>query len=339
MNETLLRAARGRTVPFTPVWIMRQAGRYLPEYRALRKGRTMLQVLHNPDLAAAITLMPLRRFELDAAIIFYDILPPLRGMGLDLTFVPGRGPVLADPLRTTKQIDRLRVPPATEAMPEVLETIRRVKPELHVPLIGFAGAPFTLASYAIEGGYSRTFLRTKRMMASEPAAWDRLMMKLMAVAADLLQEQVDAGVDCVQVFDSWAGALGPADYRRYVAPYTRRLFKRLGALNVPVIHFSTGTAGTLEYLVQAGGDVIGVDWRIGLDAARRIAQRPVMGNLDPAALFAPWRELRARTDELLQSAGPRGHIFNLGHGILPETPLDNVRRLVDYVHEKTQGDA
>ncbi len=335
MNDTLLRACRGEAVPYTPVWIMRQAGRYLPAYRTLRKGRTMLEALRDPDLAAEITLLPCETFDLDAAIVFSDILPPLIGMGLDLEFLPGVGPRIKAPLTTNKQIDRLRVPPAAEAMPEALEVIRRVKRAIRVPLIGFAGAPFTLASYAIEGGSSRTFLRTKTLMYTEPAAWDRLLTKLVAVVADLLKEQVKAGADCLQVFDSWAGALGPSDYNRFVQPYTRMLFVRLATLEVPTIHFSTGTAGTLASIADAGGDVIGVDWRIALDAARKVVQRPVMGNLDPAALFAPWRELKAHIDDVLCRAGATGHIFNLGHGILPGTPVDNVRRLIDYVHQAT----
>ena len=335
MNDLLLRACRDEAVPHTPIWIMRQAGRYLPAYRALRTGRTMLQALRDPDLAAEITLLPLNLFDLDAAIIFSDILPPLIGMGLDLEFVPGTGPHIRDPLRSNKQIDRLRVPPAAEAMTATLEAIRRVKPALNVPLIGFAGGPFTLASYAIEGGASRNYLRTKMCMYREPAAWDRLLTKLVAVVADLLHEQVKAGADCVQIFDSWAGALGPADYRRFVAPHMRMLFGRLASLAVPTIHFSTGTAGMLDSVAAAGGDVLGVDWRIPLDGARRVARRPVMGNLDPAALFAPWRELRAHVDRVLKEAGTGAHIFNLGHGILPETPVDTVRSLVDYVHQAT----
>ena len=295
----------------------------------------MLETLRDVDIAAEITLLPVETFPLDAAIVFSDILPPLIGMGMDLEFVPGHGPQLQSPLRTPKEIDLLRVPPAQESMPEVLDVIRKVKPALQVPLIGFAGAPFTLASYAIEGGSSRSMVRTKTLMYTEPAAWDRLLTKLVAVTADLLAEQVRAGADCVQVFDSWAGALGSMDYHRFVQPYSRMLLDRLATLGVPTIHFSTQTGGMLPSVAQAGGDVVGVDWRITLDAARHIVQRPVMGNLEPAALFAPWRELKAHIDEVLQQAGTRGHIFNLGHGILPETPVDNVRRLVDYVHEQT----
>ena len=335
MNDSLLRAMRGESTPYTPIWIMRQAGRYLPKYRALRSGRTMIESLRDVDLAAEITLLPVEEFALDAAIVFSDILPPLIGMGLDLDFVPGVGPRIAEPVRTTKQIDRLRVPPAVESMSATLETIRRVKPSLTVPLIGFAGAPFTLASYAIEGGSSRTFQQTKSLMYQEPAAWDRLMTKMVAVVADLLTEQVKAGADCVQVFDSWVGALGPSDYARFVQPYTKVLFGRLDRLGVPTVHFTTGTAGMLDAIVAAGGDVLGVDWRTRLDVARSVADRPLMGNLDPVALFAPWRELKAHIDDVLAAAGPGGHVFNLGHGILPETPVDAVRSLVDYVHEAT----
>ena len=292
----------------------------------------MLDALRDPDLAAEITTLPLKRFDLDAAIVFSDILPPLAGMGMNLEYISGVGPRFKDPLRTTKQIDLLRVPPAEEAMPEVLATLRRVKPSLSVPLIGFVGAPFTLASYAIEGGGSKNYVYTKSMMYSEPAAWDRLMNKLVGVTADILQKQIKAGADCVQVFDSWAGALGVADYCRFVRPYTRELISRIDA---PLIHFSTGTGAYLAAVAEAGGDVVGVDWRVPLDQARASVQRPVMGNLDPVSLFAPWRQLKVHIDDVLARAGKSPHIFNLGHGILPQTPIDNVRRLVDYVHEAT----
>ncbi len=328
-----LKACRSEEIDTTPVWFMRQAGRYLPEYRALRKKYGMLEALSNPEVAAAITLQPVERFNLDAAIIFSDILPPLIGMGLDLEYVSGRGPVLRRPLASTYDIDVLRVPPATESMAGTLEAIRLVTSSLKVPLIGFAGAPFTLASYALEGGSSKTFASTKAMMYAEPAAWNRLMIKLVTVAADLLEQQVAAGADCVQVFDSWAGALSRMDYEQYVQPYSQRLFERLARLEVPVIHFSTGTGAYLDAVAAAGGDIVGVDWRVPLDVAARAAGRTIMGNLDPAALLAPWREMQPRIDDVLRRA-PHGHIFNLGHGILPETPIDAVSRLVDHVHEK-----
>lgn len=329
-----LKACRGEEVDATPVWIMRQAGRYLPEYRALRKKYGMLEAISNPEVAALITLQPLERFDLDAAIIFSDILPPLIGMGLDLEFVPGRGPVLSHPLAKTYDIDVLRVPPAAEYMSGTLEAISLVKKSTTVPLIGFAGAPFTLASYALEGGSSKTFSRTKTLMYNEPAAWDRLMTKLVTVAADLLECQIRAGADCLQVFDSWAGALSRMDYELYVQPYSSRLLTRLKKQGVPVIHFSTGTGAYLDAVAAAGGDVVGADWRVPIDAAARAAGRTVMGNLDPAALLAPWRELRPRIDDVLERA-PDHHIFNLGHGILPQTPVDSVSRLVDYVHQNT----
>lgn len=324
---------------------MRQAGRYMAEYRALREQFSMMDALRTPELAAEITLQPLNAFNLDAAIIFSDILPPLIGMGLDLDFVKGHGPRLSNPIRSTYAIDVLATPPAAETMAGTLAAIRLVKPDLEargLPLIGFAGAPFTLASYAIEGGGSKTYARTKTMMYAEPAAWKRLMNKLVTVVADVLAEQARAGVDALQVFDSWAGAVGRLDYMRYVQPYNRVLFERLEKTGLPVINFSTGSGAYLDAVADAGGDVVGVDWRVPLDEAwEKIGTaRPIMGNLDPVTLFAPWRELRHHVDEVLRrAAGRPGHIFNLGHGILPETPVETVRRLVDYVHEKTAVDA
>ncbi|MDE2956259.1 MAG: uroporphyrinogen decarboxylase [Bacteroidota bacterium] len=334
----LLKTCRGEAVERTPVWIMRQAGRYLPEYRAIRARYTMMEALNNPELAARITLMPVDLLNVDAAIIFADLLPPLIGMGLSLSYKPGRGPVIANPLRTTRQIDRLRVPPAEESMAPTLEAIRRVRSELdgrNLPLIGFAGAPFTLASYAVEGGSTRSFTHTKSLMYAQPAAWDRLMIRMVSIVTDLLQAQARAGAQCLQLFDSWAGALSRQDYVRFAQPYTKMIIARLGD-EVPVIHFSTGTGSWLSEIAAAGGHVIGVDWRLPLDEAHQMVQRPVMGNLDPCALLGPWRELRWQADEVLRSMrGRTGYIFNLGHGILPNTPVDNVRRLVDYVQEST----
>ena len=324
---------------------MRQAGRYMAEYRALRQKHSMLDAIRTPELAAEITLQPLNAFDLDAAIIFSDILPPLMGMGLDLEFVQGVGPRLNNPIRSTYAIDLLATPPAAETMAGTLAAIGLVKPELAargVPLIGFAGAPFTLASYAIEGGGSKTYAKTKTMMYAEPAAWKRLMNKLVTVVADYLAEQARAGADALQVFDSWAGALGRLDYVRYVQPYNRMLFERLEKTGLPVINFSTGTSAYIDAVADAGGDVVGVDWRSPLDAAWAAVgtDRSLMGNLDPVTLYAPWRELRHHIDEVLQrAAGRPGHIFNLGHGILPQTPVDTVRRLVDYVHERTAVEA
>ena len=323
---------------------MRQAGRYMKEYREIRKRHSMLEVINTPELASVVTLQPIKSFDLDAAIIFADILPPLIGMGLKLDFVSGVGPSIENPIETTRDVDMLGTPPTEETMGPTLDAIRMVCRELssrNIPLIGFAGAPFTLASYAIESGSSKTFAKTKSFMYRQPAAWKRLMEKLVTVQSDYLIKQVEAGAEVLQIFDSWAGlALGKYDYVRYVLPHNKRLFSSLGRTGVPVINFSTGTFPYLDEVAGAGGEVIGVDWRMPLDEAWRMIgdDRGIMGNLDPVALLAPWRELQARTDTVLRLAGSRpGHIFNLGHGILPDTPVDNVRRLVDYVHENTRG--
>ncbi len=342
-SSAFLRACRREPVAFTPVWLMRQAGRYLPEYRALRERRSMVEILANPELAAEITLLPMKRFELDAAIIYADILPPLAAMGLDLSFDRAEGPVIQNPIRSARDIDLLAAPSAEETMGATLEAVRIVRSELDAlgkPLIGFAGAPFTLASYAIEGGASRSYAKTKTLMLREPAAWRRLMSKLVTVQADYLLAQAKAGASALQLFDSWVGiALGAPDYERYVLPYNRRLFEALRAARVPVVNFSTGTAAYIERVAEAGGEVIGVDWRMPLGYYReRIgAERAIQGNLDPCALLAPWTELRARADGILEAAAGRlGHVFNLGHGILPETPVDAVARLVDHVHARSR---
>ena len=330
-----LRACRLQDVDATPIWLMRQAGRYMPEYRAIRSAHSMLDVIHTPELAAEVTLQPVNAFALDAAIIFSDILPPLVGMGLSLDFVKGVGPHLENPLTTPADIDRLATPPATETMAGTLAAIGIVKQE---PLIGFAGAPFTLASYAIEGGGSKNYAKTKALMYTEPAAWKRLMTKLVTVIGDYLLAQARAGADALQVFDSWAGAVGQSDYERFVQPYNILLFDTLKAAGIPLINFSTGTGAFLASVAACGGDVVGVDWRMPLDRAWKTIghDRAIMGNLDPVTLLAPWRELRAHVDDVLdRAAGRPGHIFNLGHGILPQTPPDAVRRLVDYVHERT----
>jgi uroporphyrinogen decarboxylase len=298
----------------------------------------MLDVLHTPELAAQVTLQPLNRFDLDAAIIFSDILPPLAGMGLELDFAPGGGPHIANPIAGPRDIDRLAVPPAAETLAFTLEAIRLVQPELAArgtPLIGFAGAPLTLACYAIEGGTSKDFHKTKAMMFNLPGAWHRLMEKLTTVVIDYLGEQVAAGADALQVFDSWAGILSADDYEHYIAPFHRRLFGSLATTGVPIINFSTGTSAYLDLVADCGGDVVGIDWRSPLDRAwERIGhEKAIQGNLDPAVLLAPWREIQAHADHILNAAAGRvGHIFNLGHGILPQTPMDRVQQLVDYVH-------
>ncbi len=338
-----LLACQQQPAPHTPIWLMRQAGRFMHEYRAIRAQHSMLEMITTPELAAEVTLQPVNAFGMDAAIIFADILPPLIGMGLHLDFVPGKGPQFDNPLRSPQDIDRLAVPPAEETvLNNTLEAIRMVTAELTprgIPLIGFAGAPFTLASYAIEGGGSKSYARCKALMYSEPTAWKHLMQKLVTVQADYLIKQARAGASALQVFDSWAGsALGQQDYNRYVRPHNSELFQRLQAAGVPVINFSAGTAPYIADVAACGGDVIGVDWRMPLDwfRARIGDDRAIQGNLDPIALLAPWPELRARIDDVLdRAAGQPGHIFNLGHGIVPTTPRDNVRRLVDYVHERT----
>lgn len=339
-DSLLLRACRRETVSHTPVWLMRQAGRYMPEYRAIRSRQTMLEAINDPAVAAEITLQPVNALGVDAAIIFADILPPLIGMGLALDFVSGVGPRIANPVREPRDVDMLGTPPAEQTMHGTLAAIRLVRETLPsgTPLIGFAGAPFTLACYAIEGGSSQRYETAKSFMYAEPAAWDRLMRRLVTVIADYLLAQARAGADVLQVFDSWAGALSPADYERYVKPHNTVLYNALTAAQRPVINFSTGTGAFIDDVAVTGGDVIGIDWRTPLDAVRlRLGEsHAIMGNLDPIALLAPWRELKGQIDDVLRRAGTApGHIFNLGHGILPSTPVDNVRRLVDYVHEKT----
>lgn len=337
-----LRACNRLPVDATPIWLMRQAGRYMAEYRVLREKYSMLEMIQSPELAAEVTLQPINAFDLDAAIIFADILPPLIGMGLKLEFHPGKGPIIYNPINITYDIDLLGTPPAKETLTPTLEAIKIVTAELAskgIPLIGFAGAPFTLASYAIEGGGSKDYAKTKALMYSEPAAWKRLMEKLVTVQADYLLEQAQSGVAALQVFDSWAGlALGKDSYQRFVAPYNKVLFDQLKQAGVPVINFSTGTNPYLEDVAACGGDVIGVDFRMPLGAVwEKIgAGRAIQGNLDPMALLADWRELRYQVDRVLEEADGRpGHIFNVGHGLHQSTPVENVRRLVDYVHERT----
>jgi uroporphyrinogen decarboxylase len=343
-EPVFLRACRGEPVERTPVWLLRQAGRYQPEYRALRERHSLLELIATPELAAQVTLLPIDAFDLDAAIVFSDILPPLVGMGLELDFVKGDGPRIGNPIASGRDVDLLGAPPASETLTGTLEAIRIVRRELEprgVPVIGFAGAPFTLASYAIEGGTSKDFTRTKAFMLSEPAAWRRLLGKLVTVQADYLLEQAAAGAQALQVFDSWAGrALGREDYLRYVAPHNRELYAKVAAVGVPVINFSLGVSAYLEDAAACGGDVVGLDWTLPLDEgwARVGFDRPVQGNLDPASLLAPWRELAARIDDVLERAGGRsGHVFNVGHGLTPSTPVDNVRRLVEHVRARTSS--
>jgi uroporphyrinogen decarboxylase len=340
-TSRLLRACRREKCDATPVWLMRQAGRYMPEYRQLREKHTILEIIKTPELACEVTLQPINAFDLDAAIIFADILPPLEGMGLELDFVKGEGPTIHNPIRTEADAARLRVMPPEESLWFTLEAIKLARTELDqrgLPLIGFSGAPFTLAAYAVEGGSSRNYLAVKGMMMGASRLWHSLMEKLSEVVGHYLLAQAKAGVQVLQVFDSWVGQVSPEDYRQHVSPYTRHAIAIAREAGVPIIHFGTGTSGMLEAMRDAGGDVIGIDWRIDLDTAwERLGDDvAIQGNLDPAALLAPWPELQTRAQKVLdQASGRAGHIFNLGHGILPETPVDNVRRLVDFVHEYT----
>ena len=340
MTSRFLKACRREPVDATPVWFMRQAGRYMAEYRALREKHSLLELCREPDLATEVTLQPVRRIEVDAAILFSDLLLPLEPMGLPFDFVKGEGPHLERPIESPADIDRLKDFEPREKLAHVLEAIRQVQRELagRVPLIGFAGAPFTLASYAIEGGHSNNFARTKSLMYGHPDAWHRLCERLAGVVGDYLVAQIEAGVNAVQVFDSWVGALGPSDYREFAQPHTRRIFDIVGK-RVPTIHFGTATSTLLEDLRDAGGDVIGLDWRIPLDDGwQRIGHdRAVQGNLDPTLLLGPTPRLIEAADEVLARAGGRpGHIFNLGHGILPSTPPEHVQMLARHVHSRSR---
>lgn len=337
MNNRFLDACRRRPTDVRPVWFMRQAGRYLKPYRDIRARHTILEICKRPDLAATVTLMPVEILDVDAAIIFADLLLPLEPMGLKLHFAAGEGPVIDNPVRTSQDVDTLSIS-NTDDLGYVGEAIQIVCKALggRIPVIGFVGAPFTMASYMIEGGISRTFLRTKRMMYSNETLWRRLMGKLVDVLGPYALMQVASGARAIQVFDSWVGALGPDDYVRFVQPYSRALIDRIRSSGVPVIHFGTGIGGFFRELHAAGGDVLGIDWRINIDQAwMDISYRTaIQGNLDPAALFAPLPELRMKVHELLKRTGSRpGHIFNLGHGILPETPVENVKACVQFVRE------
>lgn len=337
MNSRFLDACRRRPTDVRPVWFMRQAGRYMKQYRDIRAKHSILEICKRPDLAAQVTLQPVEILDVDAAIIFADLLLPVEPMGLKLEFVAGEGPRIDNPVRTSADIDALSIS-NTDDLGYVGEAIQQVVRALagRVPVIGFVGAPFTMASYMIEGGPSRNFLRTKQMMYREETLWRRLMGKLVDVLGPFGIMQVASGARAIQVFDSWVGALGSDDYVRYVAPYSRALIERIRSAGAPVIHFGTGTGGYFRELHAAGGDVLGLDWRVNIDHAwMEISYRSaVQGNLDPAVLFAPLPELRQRVHELLRRTGSRpGHIFNLGHGILPGTPVEHVKAVVNFVRE------
>ena len=337
MNDRFLKACRREPVDCTPVWFMRQAGRYMAEYRALRAKHSMLELCKTPELAAQVTMQPIDRFPLDAAIIFADILLPLEPMGLNLEFAEGEGPVIHNPVRNQADVERLKVIDGDE-LEYVAEAIRQARRALNgrVPLIGFAGAPFTLASYAIEGGSSRNYLLTKQMMYSEPKIWHQLMDKFARVITGYLRRQIKAGAQVIQLFDSWVGCLSIGDYEEYVMPHVQLIFDGLKREGVPMIHFGTGTSAMLRQMRKAGGDVIGVDWRIHLDEAWDLVGHDVavQGNLDPLVLYAPLPEIERRVADILRRAGGRpGHIFNLGHGILPTTPIEHVAAAIDMVHK------
>jgi uroporphyrinogen decarboxylase len=319
---------------------MRQAGRYMAEYRAIREQHSLLEICRTPDLAAEVTLQPVRRIEVDAAILFSDLLLPLEPMGLPFDFVKGEGPQIERPIESSADIDALKLFEPRDALAHVLEAVEITQQELRgrVPLIGFAGAPFTLASYAIEGGHSNNFARTKSLMYGHPDAWHRLCDKFATVVADYLNAQIDSGVDAVQVFDSWVGTLSAADYREFVLPHSKKIFDAIAG-RVPAIHFGTGTATMFQELRDAGGDVIGVDWRVPIDEAWEDIgfDRAVQGNLDPTLLLGPPRRMLDQAEDILRRvAGRPGHIFNLGHGILPSTPVENVQMLAQYVHRASR---
>ena len=337
-DHVFIRACRGQEVPYTPVWMMRQAGRYLPEYMEIRRSVSgFLELCKTPELATRVTIQPVERLGVDAAILFSDILVPVEAMGVPLEFKEGEGPRLSYGVESLKDVEALKVPDPATTMDFVLETVRRVKEALadQVPLIGFSGAPFTLASYILEGGGSRNYLKTKTLMYRQPQVWHALMEKLTDTVVTYLVAQVEAGADAVQLFDSWVGALSPVDFREYVAPYTRRIAQVVKATGVPFILFGTDTATLLDDLASMEADVVGVDWRIELKDAVRILQgrTSVQGNLDPCGLFMPKDALEKRIKGILeQGRQARGHIFNLGHGILPQTDPDMAKFLVDTVH-------
>jgi uroporphyrinogen decarboxylase len=336
-NSTFVRACKSQPVEHTPVWFMRQAGRYMPEYRAVRKQYSLLEICKKPTLAAEVTITAAEILGVDAAIIFADLLLPLEVMGLPFHFSPGEGPVIEKPLRTSEDIAQIRTDRAAD-LGYVSEAVALVAKHFvdRVPVIGFCGAPFTLASYMIEGGSSRNYVHTKKMMYNSPADWHALMRKLVAVTTAYAAEQVSAGADVIQIFDSWVGCLSVEDYRHYVLSYVTSMVAELRRTGVPVIYFGTDSATLLPSMKESGADVIGLDWRIPLDEGWQRLDHAcaVQGNLDPVLLFADWKEIKPRAEEILRrAAGRPGHIFNLGHGILPETPVENVKRLALLVQE------
>jgi uroporphyrinogen decarboxylase len=344
LTETLrdspfMRACRREPVPYTPIWLMRQAGRYMKEYRDVRSRLGFLELCKTPSLAAEVTVTAAERLGVDAAIIFADILLILEPMGLNLEFSKGDGPVIHNPVRSSADVDALREVENVAALEFVFEAIKQTRSALRsdLPLIGFSGAPFTLASYMVEGGASKNYVQTKSMMYNDAGRWHQMMSLISRALVKYLNAQIEAGAQAVQLFDSWVGALEPDDYRQYVLPHTRSVVAGINP-GTPILHFGTGTAALLELMREAGGDVMGLDWRVSLkEGWQRVGHDVgIMGNLDPVALFANRKELLSRAERILEAAGGRpGHVFNLGHGILPETPVDNVKALVDYVHERS----
>ncbi|MBF0344663.1 MAG: uroporphyrinogen decarboxylase [Nitrospirae bacterium] len=335
MNDTFLQACKGQKTPYTPIWIMRQAGRYLPQYQKIRANVDFLTLCKTPELAAEVTKQPVDILGVDAAILFSDILIPAEKMGLELHFPESGGPIFKEPVRNTALAKNLRTIQPHEDVPYVLDTIKILIKDLNVPLIGFAGAPFTVATYMIEGGSSKHFINTKRMMHTNPNLFNQIMGLITQTTIAYLSAQIETGVHAVQLFDTWAGVLSATDYRNWVFPYVRKTINALKPLGVPIIYFVNNCAGLLHVAADSGADVIGVDWRIDIDdAINRTKQMPVQGNLDPCVLFStrPYIQIAAKSI-VLKASGARGHIFNLGHGILPETPVDNVKALVDAVHE------
>ena len=333
MNDNFLRACRGEPVDHVPVWFMRQAGRSLPEYRQLRSSNSILDMCRRPELAAEATLQPVRRLGVDAAILFSDIVVPLQGMGVELDIEPGVGPVIEKPIRTMEDVERLRELDPDNDVPYVMEAIRILRGELDVPLIGFGGAPFTLASYLVEGGPSKNHVHTKALMYGSPDVWQALMQRLTAAMSSYLRAQVSAGAQAIQLFDSWVGHLDPVSYEAHVLPYVSAIFREVRATGVPSIHFGVVTGELLALMSDTTPDVVGVDWRVPLDLAReRVGDGPVQGNLDPSILFAPWEVVEDAALDVLRRGGGRGHIFNLGHGVLPETDPDVLKRVVETVH-------
>lgn len=335
-----LKACRREEVDCTPVWLMRQAGRYMKEYQALREKCSFLEMCKTPEIAAEVTLQPVNKLDVDAAILFSDILITIEAMGINLEFSEGKGPVILNPARTNREIEALDANDIEEKVPFVVEAIKILKKELEgkVPLIGFSGAPFTLASYIVEGGHSRNYLLIKQMMYNEPSLYSALLDKVTQAVISYLKAQIAAGVQAVQLFDSWVGILSPRDYEQFVLPFNKRVFDGLGS-EVPTISFATDTAGILELLREAGGDVIGVDWRINLDEAwQRLGYDVgIQGNLDPTLLFTSPQRIEQEVKNILEQAANRpGHIFNLGHGILPKTPVENVEAMIEAVHKYSQ---